>query len=189
MHFMPCAAEEKWNINSIYHVINRLLNRDLTRENIVYYLSRPYHTARHPAFHRAIFKQWCSIKEKTVYDLCPDWGFRSLAVLAEGGEYYCSHPYMEQLTEMGNFIGGKVSSPVLDYYDLIILSDVHPVEKREAHYLIKTYQDKANKLMISVKREDLNDFTSLYKPSGVLRLNNDIVMNSKDDNYILLIGD
>ena len=187
MHFMPCAAKDNWEFYKIYRTIDKLYKKDVTREDIVYYISRPHHTARHPAFHRAVFKQWCPVKGKDVYDLHPDWGFRALAVWSEGGNYYADHPHMDNLEKMGAFIGGNASKPVKDHYDLIILSDVHPTEKEEAHSLIQKYRGMADKVMISIKKDDLNEFVIQYKPENVLRLNNDIATTAASDNYIVII--
>ena len=86
MHFMPCSAKEQWDLRSIYKILNKL-KRDITREDIVYYLSKPNHVTRHSAFYRAFFRQWFDIGGKNILDLHPDWGFKALAVMAEHGKY------------------------------------------------------------------------------------------------------
>lgn len=187
MHFMPCAAKDKWDFYNVYKTINRLLSRDITREDIVYYLSKNHHIARHPAFHRAVFRQWCDVKGKNIYDLHPDWGFRALAVLAEGGNYYCDSPQMPHFKKMASFIGGKIEDPIETHYDLIMLSDVHPIEKEEAHSLIRQYRGLGDKLMVSIKKEDLNEFVIQYKPENVLRLSNDVTRDANKDNHIVMI--
>ena len=188
MHFMPCAAKDQWNFDQIYQVVNRLVrNRDITREGIVYYLARPHQTIRHPAFYRSIFKQWIDIKDKTVYDLHPDWGFKALAVLAEGGHYVCDSPNITQLQKMGSFVGGEVSKPLKHRYGVIILSDVHPVNKESARSLIDNFYGIADYLMITIKQSDCKELAEQYKPWRILRVNDELIENATKDNYIFLI--
>lgn len=187
MQFIPCLTKDHWEFRSIYSALNNLLCRDITREEIVYYLSKSYQTVRHPAFFRAVFKQWLDIKNKRIYDLCPDWGFKALSVLIEGGKYYCNSPHIQQLTNMGEFLGGKVSLPNQEQYDLIILSDVFPVVFEEARQLINRYSSMAEYLMITIDKNDRQNFIKEFKPWRVIRLNNEIVKDANSDNYLMII--
>jgi hypothetical protein len=186
MHFMPCSAENKWEFRPLYHTINNLRG-DITRENIVYYLSKTDHITRHPAFYRAFFKQWLDVKNKRVYDLCPDWGFKALAVIAEDGQYYCNSPNVPYLNKMAKYLGGYISGPNQARYNLIILSDVYPVSLEEANQLIKIHAPLADNLIIVIGKDDRQEFISVYKPQRVIRLNNQVTENANSDNYLMLI--
>jgi len=81
LHFMETHAKEQWNLYQLYLTINDSLHRNISREDIVYYTGRRRRKdiVRHPAFYRAFFKQWLDIRDKAVYDLCPDIGYKALA--------------------------------------------------------------------------------------------------------------
>lgn len=190
MHFMPCHARDCWDFYSIYKTINKLLHKDVTREDIVYYLSRERQISRHPAFYRALFKQWFDISGKRVLDMDPNWGFKALAVMIEGGEYHCTSPYLEHLKNMGDYIGETVNAPDGGHYDLVIMSDAIPVEIGEVDVLLTKYRDVGEYLMLSVRVNTIEDWKGLiekYKPERVLRVNNRIVNTAKDDNMIMII--
>ena len=187
MHFMPCYAEKYWDFYSLYKSINKLLHNDITRENVVYHLSKKHHIVRRSAFYRAIFQQWFDISGKTVYDLHPDWGFKALAIMVEGGHYYCNSPHINNLKMMGEFMEGKVDAPNLKKYDLIILSDLSPMNINEVHSLISNFRGLAEYLMITIKNEDCQNLIKQYKPKCTLRFSDRVTNNTDADNYIMII--
>lgn len=190
MHFMPCYARERWEFYPIYNTINKLLHKDITRENIVYYMSRSRQISRHPAFYRALFNQWFNIENKRVLDMNPNWGFKALAVLIEGGEYHCDSPYLDNLIEMGDYVGGVVAAPDGGHYDLVIISDAIPVEIGEVDVLLEKYHGVGEYLMMSVRVDSIQDWKDLidkYSPDRVLRINNSIINSARDDNMIMII--
>jgi hypothetical protein len=190
MHFMPCHARNCWDFYSIYKTINKLMHRDFTREDIVYYLSKDNQISRHPAFYRALFNQWFDISGKRVLDMDPNWGFKALAVLIEGGEYHCTSPYLPNLQEMAEYMGGTVSAPDGDKYDLVIISDAVPVSIGEVDVLLTKYHGVGEYLMLSIKVDTIDDWKGLiekHKPERVLRVNNRMINTAKDDNMIMII--
>lgn len=189
LHFMLMEAKNFWDFYQLYLTINDLIHDDITREDIIYYTSRRkrQELIRHPAFYRALFKQWFDVKDKTIYDLCPDVGYKALATMIEGGHYYCDSPQMDKLENLANFIGGKVSRPNQSQYDLVILSDIHPVDINSVHSLIANFRGVGKDLMITVKKEDWRVLVDRYKPWRVLRVNNEMIDDPNSDNYILII--
>ena len=190
MHFMPCHAKDQWDFYSLYRTINNLLPRNLTREDIVYNLSKEHQNTTHPAFYRALFRQWFDIKGKSVYDLCPEWGFKALATAVEGGCYHCDSPYLKNLQEMVEYVGGEAYSPDQPHYDLIILSDARPVDVESAEALISNFRDISDYLMISVKADTVEEWKYLidrYKPEHALRIGTNVVSGPRGDNIIMII--
>lgn len=186
MHFLPCYASECWTFEPLYQAINSLMYTDITREGIVYHMSRPYQKSIHPTFYRAIFRQWFDIKDKKVYDLHPEWGFKALGILAEGGHYYCHSSHLDGLQNLGRFIGGQVSSPNQSRYDLAILSGTKPIDINNIGKMIKNFKHIADTLMITVSRNDWRAFIETYKPFRVIRINEGL-RDASMDNYIMFI--
>ena len=190
MHFMPCHARNRWDFYSIYGTANKLLRKDITRENIAYYLSKTTQISRHPAFYRALFNQWFDVTGKRILDMDPNWGFKALAVLIEGGDYYCTSPYIDNLKEMAEFVNGSVYAPDGDKYDLVIVSDAVPVEIGEVDILLSKYREVGEYVMLSVRVNTIEEWKGLidkYKPLRALRINNRIINTAKDDNMIMII--
>lgn len=190
MHFAENYARERWEFYPIYRSIDKLIKKDITREDIVYNLSRRAHMPRHPAFYRALFKQWFDVADKKIYDLDPNWGFKALAVLIDGGKYFCDSPYLSACQGIANYIGGVADGPIENHYDLIIVSDAMPVEISEIDNLLEKYSKLSEYLMISVRTYSIDDWKHLiekYKPKRTLRVSTEMASTAIDDNMIMII--
>lgn len=187
MHFIPSDVSHLWNSYHIYLALNKVMTNDITRESIIYNMSKSQETTRHPAFYRALLKQWLPIKGKKVLDLSPDWGFKSLAIWAEDGDYYCDHPYIDNLKKLADFLGKVVKSPSEDQYYLTILSDIYPVDLEQADQLIFKYRKLSENMMITINKNDRQYFIDKYNPSCVMRVKDQMAATSNSDNYIILI--
>lgn len=191
LYFMPTLAKENWEIYPIYHSLNKLVGGlyDITRERLVYDLSLKHHTVRFPGFYRSIFNRWYSVAGRDILDLYPDWGFKALSVLVDGGNYHYVGNQMVPLARLAKFVDGNVA-PYKEgnHYDLAMVSDIHPISLNEIDKRINKYSSIADNLMVTVAREDWQTAIDLYKPWRVLRIKNVQGKTANEDNYVFIIG-
>lgn len=190
MHFMPCYAEECWDFYSLYRIINKLLDKDFSREDIVYRLSKNHQITRHPAYYRALFNQWFPVAGKKILDLSPNWGFKALAVLIEGGEYYCDSPYLNNFKKMAGYLGGYINEPNQSNYDLAIVSDVKALKINQVDKAIAKHKHLADYLLLCVGVDTVEEWKFLigkYKPCRTLRVSTTMINQAKNDNMVMIV--
>lgn len=169
------AVADCWNSPSHLHAsIQSIMrsNKDITRSNIVRHfgLSEGRRNAGpryiNPWVYYSIIKSFMP-KHRTIFDLVPGLGSKMLAASLTGSTYVSD--ISDGLEEAASFVSCKLGDTE-NKYDVSILTDLDPIDAKEAIEILPEYLEKSIHVLLLVRREESDIVKKSFKPRRIVKI-------------------